>query len=223
MYPWAYTWNPIGGRCNHACEYCYVTRLVKRGLEKYAKDPYLVEKELDTKLSIPDDKILFVCSCYDMFGDWVPDWWIQAILGHCLEYKGTTFLFQTKNTFRFLEYLDAFPPKTILGTTLESDKEYPLTKAPRPWKRYVGMTWIENQDKMVSIEPIMDFSSHRLLGWIRQLKPLFVSIGADSGKNNLPEPTPEQVEELISELQSLTEVRVKKNLNRLLAFRRHPP
>ena len=47
----------------------------------------------------------------------------------------------------------------------------------------------------------------------------FVSIGADSGKNNLPEPPSQKLKALIDELEKFTEVRVKKNLKRLLEVR----
>ena len=216
MYPWAWTWNPIGGRCEHACGYCYVDRLRKRGLKKYSRAPYIVKEELSTKLTIPKNSILFVCSCYDMFGDWVPDYWIKAILIHCNNYPKTTYLFQTKNPFRLLDYKQDFPPNTILGTTLESNRTYPETKAPRPFNRFAGMTWVDDFRTMVSIEPIMAMNVRIMTNWIAEITPEFVSIGADSGKHHLEEPTSEQVTELIKELSRFTEVRQKKNLTRLL-------
>ena len=107
MYPNCFTWNPVGGRCLHNCGYCYVKRLVKRGLKKYARSPYLVKKELKTNLTTPDDKVLFVCSCELGF----QKEWINRILAHCGRFPDTTFLFQSKNPFRFHEFLGGFPPK----------------------------------------------------------------------------------------------------------------
>lgn len=43
-----------------------------------------------------------------------------------------------------------------------------------------------------------------------------VNIGADSGKNNLSEPSAEKVRALIDELSKFTKVVQKKNLRRLL-------
>ena len=51
---------------------------------------------------------------------------------------------------------------------------------------------------------------------IAMCEPIFVSIGADSKRNNLPEPPAWKVERLIEELRKFTEVKVKENLNRIL-------
>ena len=221
MYPWAYTWNPIGGPCLHACDYCYVGRLVKRGVKKYSpdKEPYLLEKELKTNLTIPDTHVLFVCSCYDMFGSWVPNEWIEKILARCREFLDTTFLFQSKNPANFFKFKGLFPQKTILGVTLETNRNYEVTKAPAPVLRYqdimyngeyLAFRW------MVSIEPVMNFDRMILLRWMAVLRPEFVSIGADSGENGLDEPDSLTLKHLISDLEKFTEVRLKKNLVRLL-------
>ncbi len=69
---------------------------------------------------------------------------------------------------------------------------------------------------MVSIEPIVAFDLTIFVGWIRQINPAFVSIGADSKGHNLIEPTAYQLKELISELSPITEIKLKKNLDRLL-------
>ena len=55
----------------------------------------------------------------------------------------------------------------------------------------------------------------RMAGWIEDINPLFVSIGADSKKHNLKEPTGKKIRELIVELKKITEVRIKKNLKPL--------
>lgn len=70
--------------------------------------------------------------------------------------------------------------------------------------------------KMISIEPIMAFDLNIFVTWIRQIGPAFVSIGADSKGHNLPEPTAQELKELISALSPITEIKLKKNLDRLL-------
>lgn len=47
----------------------------------------------------------------------------------------------------------------------------------------------EQDDTTVSIEPILDFDLNVMIEWIKQLQPKFVSIGADSKRHNLPEPS----------------------------------
>ena len=68
---------------------------------------------------------------------------------------------------------------------------------------------------MISIEPIMEFELAILVPWIKEIRPEFVSIGADSKGHNLPEPTPDKVNALIEELSKFTEVKIKDNLKRL--------
>jgi len=70
--------------------------------------------------------------------------------------------------------------------------------------------------KMVSIEPVMDFDSRNLLCMLQDIKPEFVSIGADSRNNNLPESSSKKIKELIYHLKGFTKVIIKRNLNRLL-------
>lgn len=62
----------------------------------------------------------------------------------------------------------------------------------------------------------MDFDLYQMVGLIKQCSPVQVNIGADSGNNNLPEPSKEKVFELINELEKFTIVHKKKNLNRIL-------
>jgi len=220
MYPWAWTWNPYGGLCLYACKYCYVRNkigpwLKRMGILKYVGKPRLIEHELKTPLIKPKDgKVIFVCSNNDLFGDWVPSKDIVRILLHCCEYDNE-YLFQSKNPGRFNDFIEYFPERSILGTTLETNRFNKFSKAPAIYSRYRWMADLDYPRKMVSIEPIMDFDVDILTMMIRKIKPEFVSIGADSGKNNLPEPNPEKVRSLINELEKFTEVRVKKNLNRL--------
>jgi hypothetical protein len=68
---------------------------------------------------------------------------------------------------------------------------------------------------MISIEPIMDFDHDIFMEWLREINPDFVSIGADSKNHHLPEPTPDKLEALITQLQGITQVIIKDNLKRL--------
>lgn len=74
---------------------------------------------------------------------------------------------------------------------------------------------------MISIEPVMYFDLDILLDWMRSLLADFISVGADSGHghNNLPEPSPTKLKQLLDQLELITEVRKKDNLSRLLEDR----
>lgn len=204
MYPWvSHTWNPIRGKCPHDCSYCYMKRF-KVG------DLRLAEKELGTDLG--KGNFIFVGSSTDMFAKEVPAEWIHRVLLHCCAFDNT-YLFQSKNPGRFLESL-VFPPKTVFGTTIESNREYGLGKAPMRKFRHAAMKNLVGR-KMISIEPVMDFDLSFFPNWIKEIQPEFVSIGADSKGHSLSEPDHEKVEELIRELEKFTEVKVKPNLKRL--------
>lgn len=205
MYPWVtHTWNPIGGKCPHQCSYCYM-----KGMP--ASELRLRKKFLRDNLS---NKMIFVGSSVDMWAEAVPDNWITAVLERCFEFPETLFLFQSKNPGRFVDY--NFPPRTILGTTLESNRQYQHTFfAPPPYRRAEAMISIQDYQKMVSIEPIMDFDLTPFVSWIKAIGPEFVSIGADSKGHGLPEPNADKITVLIEALGKFTEVRQKSNLRRL--------
>lgn len=212
MYEWVtHTWNPIGGECPHQCSYCYMRGLWRSNLR--LRESFLRDDNLS-------DKTIFVGSSTDMWAKGVPSDWIEQVLYRCNQFPETGFLFQSKNPLRFVHFLDfGFPPKSILGTTIESNRDYDISNAPSIWHRVNPMIAIEGYKKMVSMEPIMDFDLEQLVDYIRRIGPSFVSIGADSKGHNLPEPTCMKVEELIGALRGFTAVRRKKNLRRLGAVK----
>ncbi len=208
MYPFvSHTWNAIRGKCPHECDYCYMKGLIKN------KELRLEEKEFETNLG--NGNFIFVGSSIDMFADSIPRIWIERVLAYCRKFSNK-YLFQTKNPKRFHELLRFFPKNSVLGTTLETNRDYKISKAPPPKQRYEEMKKIKGFEKMVSIEPIMDFDFNIMVGMIYYIQPKFVSIGADSKGHNLPEPSKEKLERLIEELKRFTEVKIKKNLKRLL-------
>lgn len=206
-----HTWNPIRGKCPHNCSYCYMKHFWKR--ENSSKQ-VLIVKELKTNLG--SGNFIFVGSSTDMFAEEVPTTWIKDVLKYCNLYNNK-YLFQTKNPERFREFLNDFPEKTILGTTLESDRNFNITKAPSPKKRINAMIRLRKYrcGLMLSIEPILSFNLEPFVEAIKQINPEFVSIGADSKQHRLIEPSKEKVEELIKELRKFTEVKIKDNLKRL--------
>ena len=210
-----HTWNPIKGRCPHKCCYCYMIRFWNMwGVRKAGSDKLRLDEE-SLKDNLGSQNTIFVGSSTDMFAKEVSSEWILKVLNKCREHPSNTYLFQTKNPIRFCEFLDDFPNKTILGTTIETNRLGFNYKAPPVTKRQ----WHIQQEKfhvMITIEPIMDFDIDIFVNWIKDIEPRWVNIGADSGRNNLPEPNKEKIEALIKELKKFTEVKVKKNMDRIL-------
>lgn len=207
-----HTWNPIRG-CGHNCSYCYVPKKFNGRIDM---TPRLDETEFKTDLG--SGNFIFVGSTSDMFGDFMKNEWILKVLKYCRKYPGNRYLFQSKNpeSFLQLEIQQALPEHSILGTTMESNRDYPkITDAPSPMKRYVSMKIQTVFPKMVSIEPILNFDLDTMIHWVKGMHPIFVSIGADSKKTDLPEPTAQEINELVTELRKHTEVILKDNLRRI--------
>ena len=207
-----HTWNTVKGECLHDCSYCYMKRWGK--LNKVRFDA----KELKTDLGIGN--FIFVGSSCDMFAENIPDEWIKKTLKH-MEKFDSKYLLQTKNPQRVLGFIDAcvVTDKCIVCTTIESDSFYPeiMKNSPQPMQRSIAMQELsEIIDTYVTIEPILEFNLEHMATMIKRCNPKQVNIGADSGRNNLPEPSKEKVLKLVSELQKFTIIHNKTNLQRLL-------
>jgi len=213
MYSWTdFTLTCLEGACRHVCQYCYVKSLMRYPAlaKKYSGEPRIAESDLERNLG--SGSVIFVCNMNDLFAENVPAGLIQRVLDHCAKYSNT-YLFQSKDPARFSEFV--FPENTVLGTTIETNRDYGMSKAPSPYDRYVAFSGKTLHRKMVSIEPIMDFDLDVLVSWINDIAPDFVSIGADSKGHKLPEPSKEKLDALIRELEMVTKVKLKSNLTRL--------
>ena len=125
------------------------------------------------------------------------------------------FLLQTKNPARYFEFLDVLPGNVVLRATIESNRDYGVSKAPSPRERYEAMSAIEWGMKFLSIEPIMDFDFEEFSMWIKDIKPGIVELGADNYGNHLPEPRWDKIELLLNHLKRICTVKQKEGLSRL--------
>lgn len=211
MYPFiSATWNPIRGECLHSCIYCYCKnpRFGKQGPLR------LVEKELKTNLG--KDRFIFIGSSTDMFASNVSREWIRKVMRVCNLYSENKYLFQTKNPDGFWPF--EWPKNTIFAVTLETNRDYGVTKAPNNLDRIDRIFEIETDyPLMISIEPVIDFDLDVFIDVLKRISPAKISIGADSQGHHLPEPKPEKLKELISACKDITaDIVLKDNLMRLL-------
>ena len=123
------TWNLVTG-CLHGCEYCYARGIANRfsgGGEKWTDNDLFV---LDEKIYAEESekaepypygfmptlhryrldeyankkgRNIFVCSMADLFGEWVPDSWIEEIFNACKNAPQHNYLFLTKNPDRYVD------------------------------------------------------------------------------------------------------------------------
>jgi len=207
-----HTWNTVKGRCPHDCAYCY--------MKKWGEQPELHFDEKELKTDLGSGNFIFVGSSCDMWASGVSARWIAETVNHCInaDHRDNKFLFQSKNPERFINW--AFPEKTILGTTIETNRSYPeMGKAPTPLERayFMNLTRKNGIKTMVTIEPIMMFDHNKLIDMILACRPDWVNVGANTNhKVKLTEPAAHDIKSLIEDLKTFAEVKIKSNLKRLL-------
>ena len=219
MYPWVtHTWNAIKGKCIHDCKYCYMKR--------FPLNPVRLDTT-EFKTDLGEGNVIFVGSSCDMWAKDIPSYWITRVLDQCKSYPLNSYLFQTKNPERFFEFIDSdFVDRhckdLYLGCTIESNRDYKVSKAPSPAERVPWMWELTDQKyngrfrTMVSIEPVLDFDLDEFIMMMKNINPEFVSIGADSKNHDLPEPDKEKTNKFIKSISKFTKVRIKENLDRVI-------
>jgi len=202
------TWNPVIG-CLHDCTYCWARNLAEtrlKHMEKY-KDgfkPKLAEYELKKSFR---KQYVFACDMGDLFGDWVPKEWILKVISGIKNSPSSYFLFLTKNPKRYFEFLDVYPKNLILGATIETNRDYKVSNAPPTIERYKCMAELPWKNKLISIEPIMDFDSDVFVKWIKEIAPVMVHVGYTKFNHSLSEPSLAKTKMLMKQLKSFTRVK----------------
>lgn len=145
----------------------------------YDFDPTFYRYRLEEPMLKKKPQTIFVCSMADLFGDWVPDEWIEEVFTACEKAPQHRYIFLTKNPKRYGELAKAgkLPQWDNMwyGSTLDSMKA----------RRYQGRI-LDNT--FVSIEPLTERMDVGLgsFGGDR-----WVIIGAETG-NRAGKVTPEK-------------------------------
>ncbi|MBN2531873.1 MAG: DUF5131 family protein [Spirochaetales bacterium] len=215
MYSWIDdNFNPVKGPCEYDCFYCYMNRFPGRG--KLRLDENVLKSNPGT------GKIVFVCSGTDLFQNAVSSGWIRKVLMKLNTCPGNKYLLQTKNPARLFDFIELIEPHMILCTTIESDMNHKVSKAPLPVVRAAALKTIKKYFPqfmtMITIEPIMQFTES-FIDMLTGTHPDVINIGANSRPDvKLPEPEPGQVYRLIGQIKERlpeTILHIKKNLSRI--------
>ena len=194
------SWNPVTG-CLHDCEYCYARKIAMRFDGHF--QPQIHYYRLNEPEKIKKPQTIFVCSMADLFGEWVPDEWINEVFKVCAESPQHRYLFLTKNPKRYETCLpDAYLPKNWwFGATATSPKTCV------PWKIHHG------ENTFISIEPIAEsFEGYRIRGYD------WVIVGAETG-NRKGKTVPEKswIDAIVSTCKDAnTPVFMKESLRELM-------
>jgi len=195
---WAkWTWNPVTG-CLHGCKYCYARDIAMRFNSGKGFKPEFHENRLEAPANTPlpaqastevGFRNVFVCSMADLFGEWVPQDWIDKVLQVVKENPQWNYLFLTKNPKR-LTTID-WPDNAWVGTTVDTKAR---VKAAEEAFRKVNA-----KIKFLSCEPLqeqLEFSDMSMFNWI--------IIGGRSKSTGMEEGQPEWlwVESLIHQARS---------------------
>jgi protein gp37 len=217
------TWNPVTG-CLHKCPYCYAKKIAKRfgehkegqgiiELHWKRENPYPYDfyptfhkYRLDEPARKTRPRKIFVCSMADLFGDWVPDEWIQEVFETCEKAPQHKYLFLTKNPKRLCELAntDKLPASNNFwyGSTVTSKNSL----------RYPGRF---KDNTFLSIEPLLE-PLDAGLGSFGNVK--WIIIGAETGnRKDKIVPKREWVENIV-EAASITRIPIfmKNSLKELM-------
>lgn len=204
-----HTWNPVTG-CLHGCEYCYARRIARRfgkrvpDLSAYSQKhpschcidsqlrnnpyPYGFDPTLHVyRLNDPEQHKkptrIFVGSMCDLFGDWVPDEWIEAVFTACAAAPWHTYMFLTKNPERYYDIvpiISRIDQKTnfVRGPYYCGASVTTQTQADAAAKTWANWFSVEPMLERIDISGLLDTEP-----WGAQ-KALWIVIGAETGNRN---------------------------------------
>jgi len=169
-----YSFNPITG-CLHGCWYCYAKKLFTRFHKSF--EPIFYPERLKELDKIKKPAKIFVCSVADLFAEWTPITWRNAVLDTIYQPKYNHLIFQllTKNPERIP--LELEPKKNIwIGATITCQQE--LVKMGFLVDRWKGI-------KFVSFEPLLSEVNPLLLCYDIWKKISWVIIGKLTGSKKV--------------------------------------
>ncbi|AMD30656.1 DUF5131 family protein [Acidilobus sp. 7A] len=208
------SWNPVTG-CPHLCTYCWAMKLLEGKLKDSPKyrngfKPTFHPEELLKARFRPGDTV-FVVDMGDLFSDAMPREWVEAVLRRAREFPSTRFMFLTKNPARYSEFLDVLPRNSVLGVTIETNRDdlaRSVSRAPPPSRRHEAMSELRWPYKYISVEPLMDFDLEVMVSWAADIRPVSAHVGYDNWNSRLPEPPLWKARELVRRLSAITYVSV---------------
>lgn len=166
------------------------------------------------KLSVPSNwkkpRTIFVCSMAELFGDWVPDEWIEAVINACLAAPQHRYLFLTKNPARYMHLIaNGIIPENRPNFWFGSTETIPEME----------FFWCDEVNTFVSIEPIIaPFEDLTDEGVDPASKTNWIIVGAETGnRKNKVVPQKSWIDEIVSAAKKAgTPVFMKESLREIM-------
>jgi protein gp37 len=156
---WAkWTWNPVTG-CKKGCPYCYAKDIASRFYPEGFKPTFRPER-LDApagtriprkRINEPGIRNVFTCSMGELFGDWVPEEWIDAVFESISKNPQWNFILLTKNPERYLNL--EFPKNVWIGATADTQER--ANTALRVFYQLKAIKEVQNV-LFLSCEPLLE-------------------------------------------------------------------
>ena len=193
-----YGGHPVG-RIHELEEPAVVTKTGKKSPYPFNFEPTFHKYRLSEYQS-KKSRNIFVCSMADLFGDWVPDEWIEEVFKACHDATQHNYLFLTKNPKRYEKILDRYMlPNMWFGWSQTG-----------PMGNKCDFTTHHSIKTFISIEPLLEpFKEFHIKGvdW--------VIIGAETGRRkNKVIPERKWIEDIVNECkENGTAVFMKSSLS----------
>jgi len=195
-----YTWNPVTG-CEHPCDFCYARKVATRFnvTKAFPKGfaPTMHPERLVDPYKMKKPQTIFVVSMGDLFGNWVPDYWIDQVVYAATEAPQHTYIFLTKNPEHMRRYFDGkkVQPNFWLGTSVGENLQ--------SWDRMQSIMYLGSKgwNTLLSVEPLKAYAdvTHKIWNLENTTEQLshigWVIIGMQT--NPLEPCEPEVLEEVV--------------------------
>ena len=217
-----HTHNVLLGHCLINCIYCSTQKFFYATLmERYTGSLRIDYNALKDNLG--KYKFIFAVAQNDLFQPDVSNEIIIDILNYYNNYPLNTYLFQTKNPIRVLDFYHLLPTNVFIATTIETNRStIDISDACHPALRFSAMRELSTLGIrcILTIEPIVDFDLDEFISQIKTIAWSQINIGSNSyAKVKLSEPDTYKVLNLIDKLQFIygkDKIKIKSNLKRLL-------
>ena len=172
--------------------------------------PTLHRYRLDQPSKWSEPRTIFVCSMADLFGKWVPDEWIEAVINACIAAPQHRYLFLTKNPARYMHLIaNGIIPENQPNFWFGSTATIPEME----------FFWCDEVNTFVSIEPILaPFEDLTDEGIDQASKTNWIIVGAETGnRKNKVIPQKSWIDEIVSAAKKAgTPVFMKESLREIM-------